>query len=72
MQARSGALSRVVLATALCCAAIAQASFPPAAITLRGVIHDPQHRPVQGAQIVIEGASLATFRRKIKQLSPVV
>jgi outer membrane receptor protein involved in Fe transport len=35
----------------------AAATFCSAAATLRGVIHDAQHRPIEGAQVTVEGGS---------------
>ncbi len=52
MKTTTGVVSRGCLAALVFC-------VPAIAATLRGVVHDPQHRPVQGAQIVIRGVSLA-------------
>ncbi len=51
MNRKCCALSRALIA-----ALVSLSSF---AATLRGVVHDPQHRPLPGAQIVIQGPSLA-------------
>ncbi len=56
MKVRSGA---VVCASIAAIAWIpALCAFAPPTASLRGVIHDPQHRPIQGAQIVIQGAAV--------------
>jgi outer membrane receptor protein involved in Fe transport len=55
MKIRWGALSRALLAAFVF---YMPALSAPGDVSVRGVIHDSQHRPIQGAQIVIEGAAL--------------
>ncbi len=56
---QSRALALLAAVIGLCCF-IAPAEAAPGPEALRGVIHDPQHRPVQGAQVVVSGSSLTT------------
>jgi outer membrane receptor protein involved in Fe transport len=58
MNVRSGVYSRAFMAALVCCTPALLAAAPPPT-TLHGIVHDPQHRPVPGAQIVIAGVPLA-------------
>lgn len=55
------ALSRVFATVLVCCAPVLS-GFEPHVAILRGLIHDPQHRPVPGAQISIRRLPSAPAR----------
>ncbi len=56
MKEKLRAYARVLISVFAASTAILSGFAPPGLATLRGVIHDPQHRPLAGAQIVIKGA----------------
>lgn len=52
------AIARALVAVVACSAPVLAGFDPAGGGVLHGVIHDPQHRPIPGAQIVIHGPGL--------------
>ncbi len=50
-------MTRIKL-VAVAASLLATAAYATIFGSVRGVVHDPQHRPIQGAHVTLEGAKL--------------